>query len=497
MAIDKIKYCLVYSDKRNGGVLILKFYSLPIQHDEYLTLNLLELAGYCEKNKLDEDGHIFLHDELRWSTLGEIEKLKEYLTLKSVWPRKQENDLPPLPPPHFLPQVIFNQSQKAEGNEAYSKLNEMIFAEKIKSWEKEKELWLKEKNVYLMDQKLTDHKVGKLKNHIHEYEQKLHLLESKEETLSKSLKEREDKKVKDLREKYEAALTKAKSINIKQKDEIKTFEETQDRLKKKLKEVLLELQEKSNLCKKLQQATVKKETPSANKASPSPSSSLSLQLDNAPQKKKEQLSHNEEIEQTRLIGEHFEVSNEEHWMFKKHAETFGAFTFQDMIQKKHSQEISKTTLIKKSGETIWKPLEDTLEFSIPFQHYIEEINGVQYHRYFLKRDSVRVPFYELTTLTLDGKTIKPYCISLSLGGCFLELSRQDIKLITLDMLIEVQFSKLSLDEELTFRGKIVNISEERPRGAGIMFLDVADEAKTVIQNYISHALEVNPQKKSA
>ncbi len=434
-----------------------------------------------------------MHDELRWSSLGEIKRLNEYLNLKAIWPRLHKTDLPPLPPPLFLPQVIFNQSQKADGIEAYAKLGELIFVEKEKQWEKEKDQWQKEKNVYLMDQKLVDHKVLKLETIIEEYEQKIHLLESREETLSKNLTEREDQKIKQLREKFETTLTKAKSQNEKYKSDIKNFEETQDRLKAKLKQTLMELREKENLLKKQSLAKVKKE-----KAIISSSTLLSsLQLDSSPLKKKEIITNNEEIEQTRLIGEHFEVSNESHWIFKKHSEVFGPFTFQDMIQKKDSAEISKTTLIKKSEESIWKPLEDTLEFSIPFEHYIEDVAGLQYHRYFLKRDSMRVPFYELTTLSLDDKVIKPYCISLSLGGCFLELSRQDIKLITKDMLVEVQFPKLSLNEELTLNGKIVNISEERPRGAGIMFLDVSEHDRSVIQDYINHALEVNPLKKTA
>ncbi len=53
----------------------------------------------------------------------------------------------------------------------------------------------------------------------------------------------------------------------------------------------------------------------------------------------------------------------------------------------------------------------------------------------------------------------------------------------------IYFKQGVLSESLANAVQIMNISDKKPRGLGLMFLDLADEKKDIILEYVNNFLE--------
>lgn len=198
----------------------------------------------------------------------------------------------------------------------------------------------------------------------------------------------------------------------------------------------------------------------------------------------------EEAELNRLIGDSFEVLNDAIWMIQRdNEEPQGPYKFSDVYHMKINGELDVGVKVKK-GKDLYKVKSDIFELSVP----VSTFGSGDDIRYFIKRTSMRVPFYEMITLEINGEEFKGYCTSLSLGGIFLELNKLSDEL-SVDKKGRVFFSVGALDNPFQCVAQIKNISESRPKGVGLMFVDLPDQAKEDISFYINNYL--NKTKKSA
>lgn len=191
----------------------------------------------------------------------------------------------------------------------------------------------------------------------------------------------------------------------------------------------------------------------------------------------------------RLTGESFELSNGKVWLYKKAGKQHGPMDFEEMLELKRLEKISEVTLLKNTDtETGWKALKDHFEFDAPFETIITEEQGKPVKRFFIKRNSIRVPIYDVMSLNIEGEEHRGYCTSLSLGGCFMEMTR----------LKEGQFNKgdeagITLSGEtfgtmVSAKVTIRNIGLSRPKGLGLMFNGLDEASHKVIEKYISESL---------
>lgn len=197
---------------------------------------------------------------------------------------------------------------------------------------------------------------------------------------------------------------------------------------------------------------------------------------------------NQEIK--RLTGESFEISNKNIWLYKQSAKEHGPYNFEQILQYKREGKISTTTLLKNTEtNSTWMALKDYFEFDAPFETVLTHEGGHAVKRYFMKRTSIRVPIYEIMGLFTEQAEYKGYCTSLSLGGCFIELTRIKPDEFKKDESVDIVMSGEVLGTELNISGVIRNISLSRPKGLGIMFDELDFKSREVIEKYITDSLE--------
>ncbi|WP_157765764.1 PilZ domain-containing protein [Halobacteriovorax marinus] len=196
----------------------------------------------------------------------------------------------------------------------------------------------------------------------------------------------------------------------------------------------------------------------------------------------------EDEELNRLIGDAFEVSNECYWMIQRDGEEpSGPYNFSEVYHMKINGELDVGVKIKK-GNDLYKAKADIFELSVPVSTHGSGENI----RYFIKRSSMRVPFYEMITFEINGEEYKGYCTSLSVGGIFLELNKLDED-FAVDKKGRLLFSAGALDNPFQCVAQIKNISDSRPKGIGLMFVDLPEQAQEDISFYINNYLNKTKQ----
>lgn len=200
----------------------------------------------------------------------------------------------------------------------------------------------------------------------------------------------------------------------------------------------------------------------------------------------------EEQELNRLIGDSFEVDNSAIWMIRIDEEEKGPYTYGDMRSFLKYNKISMDTSAKKTGGK-WLPLNGHFEFKNDVLRKEEVRDGKKVERFFIKRGDFRAPFYDLAQIDIGAQTFKGYCTSISVGGCFIELSKIDKMRMQRDSKITVKIKAGTLSEEITVQATIRNISDKRPRGLGIEFEELAPGQRDVIiefvQQYVSSSVK--------
>ncbi len=292
----------------------------------------------------------------------------------------------------------------------------------------------------------------------------MHLEKDLEET-AKSLKksERENKELHAIR-------LKAKKIIQEKKDVIASLKED----KTSLVESKESLEQNIVALRKNESQLVSKVDNFQQKAEESEAKELELVL----QKEEEEL--------TNLVGDSYEVPNDMIWYYNDGQEEKGPFMFEKILELKETKEINSKTKIRQEGKSIVKTMDDYFELNTYVVKYKTNSGD---NRFFIKRTSFRAPFYEIVTLEIEDKEFKGYCTSLSTGGIFIEFSKIDSDLMKLKEKGRIYFKQGVLSESLANAVQIMNISDKKPRGLGLMFLDLADEKKDIILEYVNNFLE--------
>ena len=139
-------------------------------------------------------------------------------------------------------------------------------------------------------------------------------------------------------------------------------------------------------------------------------------------------------------------------------------------------------------------LEGHFEFKNEVLSKEEFRDGKKIQRFFIKRGDFRAPFYDLAQLEIGANTYKGYCSSLSVGGCFIELSKLDKIRMEKDGKVLVKIKAGTLSEELNIRAVIRNISDKRPRGLGLQFEHITEAQKDVIINFVKQYVASSSKK---
>lgn len=498
---------------------------------------------------------VFAHQHARWMSVADLEEIQ---SLSQFLPpiEKQDCALPP-PLPGQMPQVFFNQGDKIHALEEELLMYQELLSEALErpkleasatqdlSAIHEKEIKiLKEKIKLLEEEGLHQAKVNKrLEAEKSQLKEMIQDLSKKEIDLGVTIDSQKQNQ-----HDYDLELkdTKSKVVSLQMKiEEIKNLEaegfeaiEKSKQIQKEMQELkakyaqeveqVLRLRQENNLIKEKYQKLhtaykqIKHELKSSQAGSAINETIVNFSLDSLPAAKdltldvnarkldqeknlqllKEVQGHlNEkdsisEEEVQRLTGNLFEIDNSPHWFVKENDNALGPYNFEQMIAMKDQGKISTNCMIRHSKET-WKPMSNTYEFCVPYKFSVTQEGDQLIKRFYLKREAVRVPFYELVNLDLEAGAVKGYCTSLSVGGCFIELGRGEMKKVSPNAQVKLELKSDVLSESLLVNAKIVNISEARPRGVGMMFLELSDEGKKVIQTYVNHCLDSADQKKKA
>lgn len=191
----------------------------------------------------------------------------------------------------------------------------------------------------------------------------------------------------------------------------------------------------------------------------------------------------------RLTGESFELSNGKVWYYKQAAKEHGPLDFEEMLELKRLEQISDITLLKNSKtETGWKALKDHFEFDAPFETIITEEEGVPVKRFFIKRKNIRVPIYDIMSLEIGGDEYRGYCTSLSLGGCFMEMTRMKEGQFKIGDEAKIMLLGETFNLQVSANVSVRNISLSRPKGLGLMFDQLDDGSRKLIEKYVSESL---------
>ncbi len=198
-----------------------------------------------------------------------------------------------------------------------------------------------------------------------------------------------------------------------------------------------------------------------------------------------------EVDLKRLIGESFEVSNDPMWFIKRAGKVKGPYRFSDVLSWFDKGFLDRKTLLKKENEKVFTRLEKIYEFNTKIftklEKSAEDANGDLVKRYFIKRTDFRAPFHEVARLEFRGEELKGTCTSLSVGGCFIEFNEGSEGLEKNAVLvchIEADYLSTAIDVQMIVR----NVSKERSFGIGCEFLDLSDEEKDTIEEFVDSYL---------
>jgi hypothetical protein len=490
------------------------------------------------------DEYIYAHHQSGWICLGQLEELQPLLTYLPAIDKSLSSHLPP--PIQQIPKLSVDLNDKfhALNDEILLyqeilglKLNEKLPAEievkqlkqKIKILEEEalhfnkvqkrleaEKLSLREMVAELSNKEINLEFTAQSQKHDqNEYDKELRQAKSRVASLQLKLEE-----IKNVEKKGAEAIQASKNMQLKMNEMQTKYYGNKESARKVLQEnqMIKEKYQKLYTAYKKLKARLKdfEDEGASNETfvnysldSTSHTQNLTLSDDTKKleQEKKlkltkelqDQLAHKDAIpedEVRRLIGNLFKIDNSSHWFIKDNDIALGPYNFEQMVEMKEKGEIGNNCMIRQSKET-WKPMSNTYEFCVPYKFSVTQEDDKLVKHFYLKREAVRVPFYELVNLDNALGEMKGYCTSLSVGGCFIELGRSEMKVVSLNTHIKLELKSDVLSEALTVMAQVVNISEARPRGIGMMFLDLSEESKKVIQSYVNHCLDSAEQKKKA
>lgn len=204
----------------------------------------------------------------------------------------------------------------------------------------------------------------------------------------------------------------------------------------------------------------------------------------------------EEQELNRLIGDSFEVDNSPMWWIRIGEEEKGPYSYADIRSFLKYKKVEMSSLSKKSGGE-WQELGAHFEFKNDVISKEEMRDGVKTYRYFIKRTDFRAPFYDLAQLEIGAQNFKGYCTSISVGGCFIELSKIDKVRMEKGGKVLVKIKAGTLSEEISVRAIIRNISDKRPRGIGLQFENLSESQRDVIIEFVKQYVSSSSSKKAA
>lgn len=203
-----------------------------------------------------------------------------------------------------------------------------------------------------------------------------------------------------------------------------------------------------------------------------------------------------EVDLKRLIGESFEVSNEPMWFIKRAGEVKGPYRFSDVLDWFDKGYLEGRTLLRKENEKTYSRLEKIYEFNTKIFTKLEKDGDQLKKRYFIKRTDFRAPFHETAHLEFKGMELRGTCTSLSVGGCFIEFNELPEELEKNSVLIchiEADYLTSPIDVQMIVR----NISKERSEGIGCEFLDLSDEEKDTIEEFVDSYLNSKNNERNA
>lgn len=433
-------------------------------------------------HEIDLETKIYDHSHGQWVTPKDNEVLILCLGILNPNLKLQINSHdgeqpPPVPLPS--PTTYFNQEDK------------------IRALEDERELVIKA--LYQLSSKksiASDEKLLELKELIKDMKQKENLYK---ERLKKLLKDQEENqgtvfKLKEIGIKYKKLASELQNTIAIEKGKNKILQRDYEEVKSKYDDLKKQYSSKETLetyMDDMDESSLKLDI-SANEGLKRHSAKMIKNLD--PSRDQKEGLTDQELE--RLTGELFEISNTPQWYYRDGQEEVGPCTFEEITKLLEGRELERKNLIRRNKES-WKSIESTYEFSAPYKFHLKEVDDDLVKTYYLKRESVRVPFYELMTIVNEGHTIRGHCTSLSVGGCFMELSKKELDQLQKGEMVKFELNSLTLSYDLKATAKIVNKSEARPRGIGLQFQEITDQDKEVIKKYVNSCLDQDKQKKAA
>jgi hypothetical protein len=202
------------------------------------------------------------------------------------------------------------------------------------------------------------------------------------------------------------------------------------------------------------------------------------------EKYREAMQRKGEQELEVLIGDAYEILDGPDWYLLKEGEEEGPYAYSELRESLRSGQIDKDTPTRRLGDEEWTCIGDLIEFSHQVVENVTDGGSGPISRFFVRRTEFRAPFYDVAQIELPGGVFKGFCTSISLGGCFVELSRLDLEVMKVGAEIQISISPGALSEGVQIRGMIRNIGIDGPRGLGLSFEGVSAKMRDSIQDYI-------------
>lgn len=188
-------------------------------------------------------------------------------------------------------------------------------------------------------------------------------------------------------------------------------------------------------------------------------------------------------------GEYFEAFNVDHWYVKKMDPT-GPYALEDLLKAREDGTLGLNSLVQETPGGIWRPVREFVELCAPIKTVINtDENGKEHKKFLVKRSSYRASFYEVVEIEFDGKGQRGYCTSLSLGGCFVELSRHELSSFEVGMKGSVTFQDGVLGKSFSVEIEIKNVGHKKPKGVGVAFGELTPSVRSLIDNYVDFHLK--------
>jgi len=189
-----------------------------------------------------------------------------------------------------------------------------------------------------------------------------------------------------------------------------------------------------------------------------------------------------------LMGEFYEISNNPVWMIQHEGVEKRPFRFEDVRSMIKFNRLDHQSQLKKKGELNWSPMIEYAEFSAPVEEVDVNEDGTISRHFLIKRSEYRAPFYEVAEVQVGNVTVKGFCVSLSVSGCFIELPRLNDKILSVGAEVEIVINATSLNHRIQSKAIIRRLSQKRPKGIGLSFEFLNAESKVIIETFINQLL---------